>query len=167
MLPLQNSVKSLPTLLFVLVAIFSSPASGVVNHLSGSEQDKQAPQQHPERDLGGLNQAISAEFSGIKEFPYWDHVGMVGLGSGIYLGDGCVLTSAHVGCFPFRMHDGSTYEPYYKSWRVLKNQDGSKSDLAVFRVRCAKSSSLARLGVLPFGNGVGSASRYLSCQLKS
>lgn len=150
--PPQNSVKSLPPLFFLLIATFALPASGVVNHLSGCKQDEQAPRQHPERDLSGLNQAIRAEFSGVKEFPYWDHVGMVGLGSGIYLGDGCVLTSAHVGCFPFRMHDGSAYEPDYKTWRVLRNEGGTKSDLAVFRVRYAKSTSLARLGVLPFGN---------------
>jgi len=124
----------------------------VVNHLPGREQSANAASEHPERHLEALNQAIGTEFAGITEFPYWDHVGMVGMGSGTYLGNGYVLTSAHVGCFPFRMHDGSTYEPDYKSWCVISNGTGTKSDLAVFRVRYPKSSSLARLAVIPFGN---------------
>jgi len=77
---------------------------------------------------------------------------MVGMGSGIYLGDGYVLTSAHVGCHPFRMGDGSNYKPHYASWRILDGPAGSKSDLAIFRVEISDTrSSLANLGWLPVG----------------
>jgi hypothetical protein len=124
----------------------------MVNHLPlavGSGDQKGV---HLEQQLQGLNRVIGAEFSGVASFPYWDHVGMVGMGSGVYLGDGYVLTSAHVGCYPFRAHDGSYYEPDYKSWQILKNADGSKSDLAVFSVSFEKSSRLAKLGHLPIGS---------------
>ena len=88
----------------------------------------------------------------VAEFGYWEHVGRVGMGSGIYLGDGLVLTSAHVGCHPFCMGDGSNYKPDYGSWRILDNPDGGKSDLAVFRVEIGgRTSSLAKLGRLPVG----------------
>lgn len=86
------------------------------------------------------------------DFPYWEHVGMVGMGSGIYLGDGYVLTSAHVGCHPFRTSNGTAYRPEYRSWRVLTNPDGGASDLAVFRVSIpAGDTGLAKLGSLPIG----------------
>ena len=147
---MKTSIFSLSLL---LTAKFTTPTWAVVNHLPDSQSDEKVSQPHPERQLAALNRAIGAEFSGIKDFPYWDHVGMVGMGSGIYLGDGYVLTSTHVGCFPFRMHDGSAYEPDYKSWRVFNNGGASKSDLAVFRVRYGKASSLAKLGVLPIGSG--------------
>ncbi len=107
---------------------------------------------HPERQLEGLNRAIGEQFSSIPAFPYWKHVGSVGMGSGIYLGDGYVLTSAHVGCYPFSLHDGSHYEPDYASWSVLKNADGSHSDLALFRVQVPASSALAKLGRIALGN---------------
>jgi hypothetical protein len=88
----------------------------------------------------------------IPDFPFMDHVGMVGMGTGIYLGDGYVLTSAHVGCFPFRMGDGSYYKPIYESWHTLKNPDGGKCDLALFKVHPgAPGSSLSRLSSLPIG----------------
>ncbi len=102
-----------------------------------------------EQQQQGLNRVIGAEFSGVTNFGYWDHIGMVGMGSGVYIGNGCVLTSAHVGCYPFRMNDGSHYEPDYSSWRVLKNEDGSKSDLATFRVNVPAESSLSKLGCVP------------------
>lgn len=89
----------------------------------------------------------------IPDFKYMDHVGMVGKGSGIYLGNGYVLTSAHVGCYPFRMSDGSTYKPSYDSWRVLKNPDGGKSDLAVFKVDTGGAdTTLGKLSSLPVGD---------------
>jgi len=95
------------------------------------------------------NCTISDERSS-KGVPYWEHVGMVGLGSGVYLGDGYVLTSAHVGCHPFRLANGTYYRPDYKTWRILTNSDGGESDLAVFRVKIGEGDSgLSKLGKLP------------------
>jgi hypothetical protein len=119
------------------------PSHGIVNHLPPNASSQ------IERQQDGLNRSIGEELVGVESFPYWEHVGKVGMGSGVYLGEGRVLTNAHVGCFPFQMHDGGFYQPDYASWRLLKNTDGSKSDLAVFEVRFEKTSKLARLGVLP------------------
>ena len=77
-------------------------------------------------------------------FPFWDNIGTVGLGTGLYLGNGWVLTSTHVGCRPFVLSDGSNYRPVPGTWRVLKNADGSKSDLAVFQVQQGASDSALR-----------------------
>ena len=132
------STYSISTALLALLL----PCHGIVNHLPPDASSQ------IERQQAGLDRSIGEEFGGVESFPYWDHVGKVGMGSGIYLGEGRVLTSAHVGCFPFQMHDGSVYQPDYTSWRLLKNADGSKSDLAVFEVRFEKTSQLARLGVL-------------------
>lgn len=77
-------------------------------------------------------------------FPFWDNVGSVGLGTGVYLGNGWVLTSAHVGCLPFKHADGTSYRPITETWRVLVNPDGSKSDLALFRVEAGGDASALR-----------------------
>lgn len=96
--------------------------------------------------------ANQGKLSTVHTFPYWEHVGMVGMGSGIYLGDGWVLTSAHVGCYPFVMSDGSNYKPIYDSWKVLQNPDGGTADLAIFRVQTKGSGSkLSQLGNLMIG----------------
>ncbi len=96
-----------------------------------------------------LVSVLREQVSESVEFPYLDHIGMVGMGSGVYLGDGYVLTSAHVGCYPFRLPDGSYYQPDYQSWSILTNSAGGQSDLAVFRVSYSKDSALGKLGVLP------------------
>lgn len=77
-------------------------------------------------------------------FPYWENIGTVGMGTGLYLGDGWVLTSTHVGCLPFVLSDGSVYRPIAGTWQSLKNADGSKSDVAVFQVNQGESDSLLR-----------------------
>jgi hypothetical protein len=109
-------------------------------------------------DGGEQGEAVAAsprlenDRDGVPEFGYWDHVGIVGMGSGVYLGGGYVLTSAHVGCHPFRMSDGSTYQPLYSSWRILTDAAGRQGDLAVFCVNITDAQShLARLGWLPVG----------------
>jgi hypothetical protein len=74
-------------------------------------------------------------------FPFWGNIGTVGMGTGLYLGDGWVLTSTHVGCLPFVLSDGDVYRPIAGTWQPLKNADGSKSDLAVFQVNQGESDS--------------------------
>ncbi|QIF02300.1 trypsin-like serine protease [Roseimicrobium sp. ORNL1] len=77
-------------------------------------------------------------------FPFWENIGTVGMGTGLYLGDGWVLTSTHVGCLPFVLSDGSVYRPIAGTWQPLKNADGSKSDVAVFQVNQGVSDSALR-----------------------
>lgn len=142
-----NTSKAIHAIAAYLGLLVSS--YGIVNHLPLTAQMEGEAVSHLERKSEGLNRILDAEFAGVASFTYWNHIGMVGMGSGVYLGEGRVLTSAHVGCFPFRMHDGSIYQPDYASWRVLTNADGSKSDLAVFTVQFDAASSLAKLEVLP------------------
>jgi hypothetical protein len=77
-------------------------------------------------------------------FPFWENIGTVGMGTGLYLGNGWVLTSTHVGCLPFRLSDGSYYQPIKGTWNVIVNPDGSKSDMALFRVEEGKEASAIR-----------------------
>ncbi|WP_131990111.1 hypothetical protein [Chthoniobacter flavus] len=133
----------------IIIALnVGSTSFGMVNNLPSSQAAKSG---HVERQAEGLNRVISSELASVGAFPYWKHVGTVGMGSGVYLGDGFVLTSTHVGCYPFCLGDGTHYEPDYASWTVLKNSDGSRSDLALFRVHVPASSSLAKLGRIVLG----------------
>ncbi len=147
-------MKSTFSFLLVVAAHLGllSPSHGIVNHLPSIPAVSGVSDPHMERQSEALNFSLGKEFAGVSSFSYWDHIGMVGMGTGIYLGDGRVLTSAHVGCFPFRMHDGGVYQPDYASWRFLKNADGSKSDLATFKVRFEKTSKLGQLGTLPLAS---------------
>lgn len=68
----------------------------------------------------------------------WDNVGWRG-SSAVYLGDGFVLTAAHVGAGSFRVGDdptgGTTYAMDGSFAPVtLKNPDSSNADLVLFRV---------------------------------
>lgn len=136
-------------LVAALVTLSSLEARAIVLHHDG-ESDGAAAQ--PENHAVTLNQALHIRRAGVPDFPYWEHVGMVGLGSGIYLGNGWVMTSAHVGCYPFKLSDGNPYQPVYRTWRVLQNPGGGKSDLAVFKVEIGgETSQLARLGRLRIG----------------
>lgn len=64
--------------------------------------------------------------------PY-DNVGMVGEASGVYLGNGYVITAAHVGGGAFTT-GGNTYSYDPNSVVQLKNGDGSTADMIVFRL---------------------------------
>lgn len=66
-------------------------------------------------------------------------VGSVGSGSGVYLGNGFVLTAAHVGCFPFIL-DRQIFQPYYDSWKIIESKD-KKTDLAIFKIKILDSSN--------------------------
>ncbi len=135
--------RILPAMLLVLAC--KPDAKALIVH-----KDKKQP---TTPDMLGKKKGGKKKREVVANFAFMEHVGMVGMGSGIYLGDGYVLTSAHVGCFPFRMGDGSRYEPRYHTWRVLRNPDGGKSDLAIFQVDVgASSSSLAKLASLPIGD---------------
>src|SRR5436190_13563353 len=127
MSPLPNSALASACLFFA----FAGDLPAIVLHCESSDrtQIERLDATPP------LDQLLVAAHHDVPRFPYWEHVGMVGMGSGVYLGSGWVLTSAHVGCYPFKMGDGSYYPPHYPTWRILRNPDGSKSDVAIFRVK--------------------------------
>lgn len=150
-------MKAIFITISVCVALTNPSSAIVLNVFSGSGQDSKEESDHQfqkalEQSSGFLltsdsdaNES-SALFPDLSGFGFWKHVGKVGMGSGIYLGDGYVLTSAHVGCYPFQIFDGSFYRPDYTSWRILELENGTKSDLAVFRVEIPNGfSTLAKL----------------------
>ncbi len=78
--------------------------------------------------------------------PGWANIGLLGGGTGIYLGDGWVLTAAHVGAGAITLQ-GVAYNPLAGSTVQLTNTTPGKSalaDLLLFRL----SSTPAGLGSL-------------------
>lgn len=142
MFPLRHFLN-----LVLFVFAFAGESSAIVLHRQGPGG---AANERLD-DVPPIERMVLTSQQDTPAFPYWDHVGMVGLGSGVYLGDGWVLTSAHVGCYPFKMGDGTVYRADYPTWRILRNPDGSKSDLAVFRVKVDAQSALAKLPSIPIG----------------
>ena len=62
----------------------------------------------------------------------WDHVGTVNGASGIYVGNGWVLSAAHVGWGNFLLSD-ATY-PFDGNTLRLTNADGSMTDMVMFHL---------------------------------
>lgn len=75
--------------------------------------------------------------------PGWDHLGKVGGLSGVYLGNGWMLTANHVALNTVTLA-GSTYAPVVGSEIRLSNGDGSFADLKVFALH-----GLPNLPLLP------------------
>lgn len=126
---------------------------GNANKGKGSKGKGSSSNDPPDIDLDRLNAQLASRFPSIAAFPFASHIGKIGMGSGVYLGDGYVLTSAHVGCYPFVAQDGTIYRPDYQSWRVLEQAGGAKADLAIFRIKIEDpDSSLAMLSAIPLAS---------------
>lgn len=134
------------------VVLHGPSARGVVVDLPQDDEEAAQKKRVGNARVHDLDKVIQSRVPDSEGFPFWKHIGMVGMGSGVYLGDGFVMTCAHVGCYPFRMADGSYYKPDYKSWRVLENDGGNSPDIAIYRVSYGKDSSLAELGRLPIAS---------------
>jgi len=73
----------------------------------------------------------------------WDRVGDVGNGSGVYLGNGYVLTARHVSNRTSIDIDGEVYDQISgSSAGSLKNANNSDSDIYLFRVAVPEGSGL-------------------------
>lgn len=75
--------------------------------------------------------------------PYWDSIGQVGGGSGIYLGGSYVLTVNHVHQLDnpsVAIFGGQTYNIRANSWLQLTNPGGGHADLARFEIDGTLSS---------------------------
>ncbi|HME68330.1 MAG TPA: trypsin-like peptidase domain-containing protein [Myxococcota bacterium] len=68
--------------------------------------------------------------------PGWANVGTVSGLTGIYLGNGWMLTASHVGAGPVVL-GGRTFSAVPDSTVQLRNQDGSLADLILFRIQGA------------------------------
>lgn len=109
------------------LAIAASPAGAVVID-SGSMSDFSPIRTAPTGDEG------------------WSRVGKVGAGagSGVYLGNGWVLTAAHVGAGAFTL-DGVTYQAKTGSSQRLTNPDNSITDLIVYELQTRPTLGLINL----------------------
>jgi Trypsin-like peptidase domain len=80
--------------------------------------------------------------------PGWANVGTIGGLTGIYLGNGLMLTASHVGTGPVVL-GGRTFSAVPDSMVRLRNQDGSLADLIVFRIQSAPHLPRLRIATTP------------------
>lgn len=103
-------------------------------------------------DEGALQSAVRQVFKNQKShFPFWRNVGILNQSTGIYMGNGYVLTAAHVGAGVFQLGDGTRYNPVAGSEQMFQNRDGSFADLCVFKVAFSRRDSIAKLPTVPIG----------------
>ncbi len=91
----------------------------------------------------------------------FDHVGKIRETTGVYLGDGWVLTAGHVGAGELRL-DGAGHPAVPDSWTPLRGPaGGSHPDLGVFRV--APSPPLPRLAIAGMAPRTGERLLLVGC----
>ena len=117
------------------------PASGIIT----------ADSTNANEDERSLQTVARSEFGARPIFPYFRNLGALGRSSGIYMGNGFVLTAAHVGSQPFRLFDNSVYQPVAGSERNVLNHDRTPSDLLIFRIAYSPHDTVARLLKIPLG----------------
>ena len=115
--------------IFVFISLVTQAPALIVRN-----DDMSGAPAHGHSDATTINDVFSSPALEVAEFPYWDNVGIVGEGTGTYLGDGWVLTAAHVGCFPFVTSDGKVWKPVAKTYHVLESSPGEKGDVAIFQI---------------------------------
>ncbi len=71
----------------------------------------------------------------------WARVGSAGNGTGVYLGNGFVLTAAHVSINSQLVVDGVTYNAIGNS-TILKNPNNSDTDLRLYRIAVGNTTPL-------------------------
>lgn len=106
---------------FAILVVAAAPARAV---LSDGVYQTTAP--------SGSDIANWASGWGAPTLTGWDYVGRVGGASGVYLGNGWVLTAAHVGAGSFTL-SGTTYSLVPGSSRGITNANGT-ADLTLFQI---------------------------------
>jgi hypothetical protein len=82
--------------------------------------------------------------------------------SGVYLGQGWVITAGHVGAGDFGL-EGASYPPVPESWRQLHSDGATPADVGLFRVEPAPK--LPPLEIARRGPGLGEALLLVACGL--
>ena len=123
-------MKAITTLLIAAALSVPSFATALVSDQPKAENDPRALHHHVARKMKA------------QSFPYWNNVGRIDNSTGVYLGNGYVLTAAHVGAGTFALHDGSSYSVVPRTARILKNRDGSQADFCLFRVNFKANDSI-------------------------
>ncbi|MEM0969152.1 MAG: trypsin-like peptidase domain-containing protein [Verrucomicrobiota bacterium] len=121
-----------------MLLFLGSPAQGMITHDSSANHSSEASLKE---------MLISLGFR--KVFPYWKNVGQIERSTGIYLGNGFVLTAAHVGAGAFRTSDGRSYSSDSSDVHYFKNYDGSQADLCLFRIRFQSQDPIASFPAIP------------------
>ena len=125
------------TLLFTTAALLPNVATAIISDQPNAENSPRA-----------LETFVSRKMKA-NPFPFWANVGQIGRSTGVYLGNGHVLTAAHVGAGAFRLSDGSLYPVAPGTDRTLQNRDGSAADFCLFRVQFHPADSIAKLPQVP------------------
>jgi hypothetical protein len=105
---------------------------------------------------GGLITGVSNWETGWTTGSGWDYVGTVGSAngaSGIYLGNGWVLTAGHVGAGDFYLQ-GNTYSLLADSSHAIVNADNSPADLVLYQITTSPDLAPLTLGSVSIGNPV-------------
>lgn len=96
--------------------------------------------------IDSTNPDYSMVRSAPADDPGWNRVGKVGTGagSGVYLGQGWVLTASHVGDGDFTV-DGQTHLAKAGTKQQLKNPDDSPTDLIVYELQTSPNLGDVRI----------------------
>jgi hypothetical protein len=78
----------------------------------------------------------------------WDRVGQ-GLATGVYMGNGYVLSARHVSTGSSYAFNGTSYDVIPGTSVTLKNADNSEADLRLFRIAVPQGTGLDGLEPLP------------------
>lgn len=116
------------------------PAAALVTESSDPQHVQEA----------GLQRTVGSVMRPAPRFPFWLNMGMLNQSTGVYLGNGYVLTAAHVGPGLFYLQDGSCYHPVPGSETSFpKGKSKPLADLCLFRVSYRRSDLMARLPAIP------------------
>ncbi|MFT5464962.1 MAG: hypothetical protein ACI8UO_000048 [Verrucomicrobiales bacterium] len=133
--------KLLIALIFAIPVLSGTTSQALVTpSVSGADEDERALQAD----------ALKA-FGTRVPFPFFKNIGFLSNSTAVYIGNGYVLTAAHVGSGVFRLSDGSSYLPVTGSEQQIYNRSGSKADLLLFRIAFGPLDSIAQLQEIPFG----------------
>lgn len=97
---------------------------------------------------GALQEFVTRNW-GCKKFPFWNNVGKIERSTGIYIGNGHVLTAAHVGVGDFRANDGRLYKMVRGSGSILTNQTGAQADMLLFQIEVPRGTMVSKLPAIP------------------
>ena len=82
---------------------------------------------------GVENTTSPANTPAYSDFPYWNNVGVCGNGTGVYLGNGWVLTAAHVSYSSITLN-GTVYNALPNSEIQIGQSTGSPADMQIFQL---------------------------------
>jgi len=128
------------TLAWIVILAFAAgePAGAIINSQPAADYESE----------NALRDHL-ASWAEDKPFPFWKNIGQIDRSTGIYLGNGYVLTAAHVGAGTFRTSDGKSYSVAGDTVQFFRNHDGSLADLCLFRIAFQPVDPIASCPAIP------------------